>query len=140
MIFRMASIRSALTSRPAFEQLNLVDVSERPFALWSHLGSNRFPIKLAFLHYRWLGAVLALMVERLFDSGHPCRLGACAPCCRYGGEAPTDCEWRRAVWVIAKQVTMHIAGYRDDDEFARDGCRFAWDVFETLHLPMRRDH
>ena len=35
---------------------------------------------------------------------------------------------------------MHIAGYRDDDEFARDGCRFAWDVFETLHLPMRRDH
>ena len=46
MIFRMASIRSALTPRPAFEQLNLVDVSERPFALWSHLGSNRFPIKL----------------------------------------------------------------------------------------------
>ena len=134
------------------------------------------------------------MVERLFDSGHPCRLGASphvvdtaararrdarkgeatmsdaihlriAPPAKWSvkeqthpavvqaclvtsngerteiiWEAPTDCEWRRAVWVIAKQVTMHIAGYRDDDEFARDGCRFAWDVFETLHLPTRRDH
>jgi hypothetical protein len=45
---------------------------------------------------------------------------------------PTENEWRQAVLVIAKQVTMRIAGYLDENEFARDGCRFAWDVFETL--------
>jgi hypothetical protein len=53
---------------------------------------------------------------------------------------PTENEWRQAVLVIAKQVTMRIAGYLDEDEFARDGCRFAWDVFETLPLPTRRDY
>ena len=56
-------------------------------------------------------------------------------------EPPTDDEWRRAALAIAKQVSLHIAGYRDHKEFAGDGCRFAWDVFDTIHLSStRRDH
>jgi hypothetical protein len=55
-------------------------------------------------------------------------------------EAPTADEWRRATLVIVKQVALHIAGYRDHDEFTRDGCRFAWDVLDMPHLTTRRDH
>jgi hypothetical protein len=55
-------------------------------------------------------------------------------------EEPTVDEWRRAAIAIAKQVALHIAGYRDHDEFTRDGCLFAWNVFETPHLATRRDH
>ena len=55
-------------------------------------------------------------------------------------EAPTAGEWRRAALAIAKQVAIHVAGYHDSDEFTRDGCQFAWDVFDTLHLKTRRDH
>jgi hypothetical protein len=56
-------------------------------------------------------------------------------------EPPTVDEWRRAAVAIAKQVALHIAGYRDHDEFARDGSRFAWDVFDTIHFSSaRRDH
>ena len=55
-------------------------------------------------------------------------------------EEPTAGEWRRAALAIAKQVAIHVAGYHDSDEFTRDGCRFAWDVFDTLHLTTRRDH
>jgi hypothetical protein len=55
-------------------------------------------------------------------------------------EPPTADEWRRAALTIAKQVALHIAGYRDHDEFTRDGCLFAWNVFETPHLATRRDH
>jgi hypothetical protein len=53
-------------------------------------------------------------------------------------EPPTSDEWRRAALAIAKQVVVHIAGYRDHDEFMRDRCRFAWDVFETIHLSSAR--
>ncbi len=49
-------------------------------------------------------------------------------------EEPTSDEWRRAAVAIAKQVALHIAGYRDGEELARDGCRFAWDVFEMIHF------
>jgi len=55
-------------------------------------------------------------------------------------EAPTRDEWRRAALIIAKQVALHIAGYRDHEEFARDGCRFAWDVYEILQVTGRRGH
>ena len=56
-------------------------------------------------------------------------------------EPPTRDEWGRAALAIAKQVALHIAGYRDHDERARDGCRFAWDVFNTIHFSSaRRDH
>ena len=55
-------------------------------------------------------------------------------------EGPTADEWRRAGLAIAKQVALHIAGYRDRDEFTRDGGLFAWNVFETPHLATRRDH
>jgi hypothetical protein len=55
-------------------------------------------------------------------------------------EEPTADEWRRAAVAIAKQVALHIAGYRDYDEFTREGCQFAWNVFETSHLATRRDH
>ena len=55
-------------------------------------------------------------------------------------EAPTAGEWRQAALAIAKQVALHIAGYRDHDEFTREGCLFAWNVFETPHLATRRDH
>ena len=55
-------------------------------------------------------------------------------------EEPTADEWRRAALAIAKQVALHIAGYREHDEFTRDGCLFAWNVFETPHLATRRDH
>ena len=41
---------------------------------------------------------------------------------------PTKDEWRRATLVIAKQIALHIAGYRDHEEFARDGGTFAWDI------------
>jgi len=54
-------------------------------------------------------------------------------------EEPTADEWRRATFAIAKQFALHIAGYRDHDEFTREGCLFAWSVFET-HLATRRDH
>lgn len=40
-------------------------------------------------------------------------------------EPPNDAEWRRAVRVVAKQVTMHIAGYLNQDEFEQDGCLFS---------------
>ena len=55
-------------------------------------------------------------------------------------EEPTADEWRRAALAIAKQVALHIAGYRDHDEFTREGCLFAWNVFETPHLGTRRNH
>jgi len=43
--------------------------------------------------------------------------------------------------VITKQVALQIAGYRDHDEFASDGCRFAWDVFGKIYASdARRDH
>ena len=41
---------------------------------------------------------------------------------------------------LLEQVALHIAGYRDHDEFTRDGCLFAWNVFETPHLATHRDH
>jgi hypothetical protein len=49
-------------------------------------------------------------------------------------EEPTPEEWRSALRIIAKQVLMHIAGYVDDDEFAREGCQFALDCFEKRRL------
>jgi len=55
-------------------------------------------------------------------------------------EEPTADEWRRSAVAIAKQVAIHIAGYRDQDEFTREGCLFAWNVFETPHLGTRRNH
>ena len=55
-------------------------------------------------------------------------------------EEPTADEWRRSAVAIAKQVAIHIAGYRDQDEFTREGCLFAWNVFETPHLGTRRSH
>ena len=55
-------------------------------------------------------------------------------------EEPTVDEWRRAAIAIAKQVALHIAGYHDQDEFTREGCLFAWNVFDTPHLATRRDH
>jgi hypothetical protein len=56
-------------------------------------------------------------------------------------EPPTSDEWWRAALAIAKQVALHIAGYRDHEEFARDGCRFAWDAFEMIHFSSARsDH
>lgn len=55
-------------------------------------------------------------------------------------EAPTDDEWRRAVRVIAEHVAVRLAGYRDHDEFARDGCRFVKHVFETDCLRRHRPH
>jgi len=51
---------------------------------------------------------------------------------------PTADEWRRTAVAIAKQVALHIAGYRDHEEFARDGCRFAWDAFEMIHFSSAR--
>ena len=77
---------------------------------------------------------------------HPAVVHACLTAIRderileIAWEEPTADEWRRAALAIAKQVALHVAGYRDHDEFARDGCQFAWDVFETLHLPTRRVH
>jgi hypothetical protein len=55
-------------------------------------------------------------------------------------EEPTVDEWRRSTLAIAKQFALHIAGYRDHDEFTREGCLFAWNVFETPHVATRRDH
>lgn len=55
-------------------------------------------------------------------------------------EAPTEKEWRRAALAIAKRVALHVAGYRDNDEFARDGCQFAWNVFEAFHRKNGRGH
>jgi hypothetical protein len=49
-------------------------------------------------------------------------------------EEPTPDEWRSALRIIAKQALMHIAGYVDDDEFAREGCQFALDSFEKRRL------
>ena len=54
-------------------------------------------------------------------------------------ETPTEAEWRRVALVIAKQFTVRVAGYRDHDEFVRDDCQSAWDIFETLHQTVRRD-
>jgi hypothetical protein len=54
-------------------------------------------------------------------------------------ETLTEAEWRGAVLVIAKQFTLQVAGYGDHDEFVRDDCHSAWDIFETLHLTVRRD-
>jgi hypothetical protein len=77
---------------------------------------------------------------------HPAVVQACLTTFRDGQipeipwEEPTADEWRRAALAIAKQVALHIAGYRDDDEFTREGCLFAWNVFETPHLATRRDH
>lgn len=45
---------------------------------------------------------------------------------------PTEDEWRLAIRILAKQMVMHVSGYLDEDEFARDGCRFAWDAVETF--------
>jgi hypothetical protein len=55
-------------------------------------------------------------------------------------EAPTNDEWRRAALVIAKQVALHIAGYRDHDEFERDGGQFVWDVFEMFPVTTHGGH
>jgi hypothetical protein len=56
-------------------------------------------------------------------------------------EEPSPDEWRLALSIIAEQVLMHIAGYVDDDEFARDGCQFALDRFEKRRLaPTPRLH
>lgn len=56
-------------------------------------------------------------------------------------EEPTPDEWRLALRIIAKQVLTHIAGYVDDDQFARDGCQFALDRFEKRRLaPTPRLH
>jgi hypothetical protein len=76
---------------------------------------------------------------------HPAVVQACLgasgdqPAREIPWEPPTSDEWRRAALSIAKQVALHIAGYRDHDEFTRDGCLFAWNVFETPHLATRRD-
>jgi hypothetical protein len=53
-------------------------------------------------------------------------------------EPPSSDEWRRAALAIAKQVALHIAGYRDHEEFARDGRRFAWDAFEMIYFSSAR--
>jgi hypothetical protein len=53
-------------------------------------------------------------------------------------EPPTSDESRRAALAIAKQVALHIAGYRDHEEFAHDGCRFAWDAFEMIYFSSAR--
>ena len=42
--------------------------------------------------------------------------------------------------VIAKQVVVHIAGYRNHEDFTRDGCKFAWDLMKTSLLGVYRDH
>ncbi len=56
-------------------------------------------------------------------------------------EEPTPDEWRSALRIIAKKTLMHIAGYVDDDEFAREGCQFALDSFEKHRLaPTPRLH
>lgn len=53
---------------------------------------------------------------------------------------PSHDEWRRAMLVIAKQVVVHIAGYRNHEDFSRDGCKFAWDVFNASPLGTYRHH
>jgi hypothetical protein len=55
-------------------------------------------------------------------------------------EPPSYDEWRMAMLVIAKQAVVHIAGYRNHEDFTRDGCRFAWDVINTSPLGVYRDH
>jgi hypothetical protein len=40
--------------------------------------------------------------------------------------------------VIAKQVALQIAGYRDHDEFASDGCRFAPGMSSERFMPRTR--
>jgi len=55
-------------------------------------------------------------------------------------EAPTRAEWRRLALIITKQVALHVAGYCDKEEFARDGRQFAWNVFESLRPTTRRSH
>ena len=52
---------------------------------------------------------------------------------------PTKEEWRRATLVIAKQIAVHIAGYRDHEEFARDGGMFAWDILDTVQHYRQRE-
>ena len=55
-------------------------------------------------------------------------------------QLPSHDEWRRAMLVIGKQFALQLAGYRDQDEFASDGCRFAWDVLGKIHASdARRD-
>jgi hypothetical protein len=55
-------------------------------------------------------------------------------------EAPTRDEWRRAALIVAKQVALHIAGYRDHEEFERDGGEFVWDVFEMFPVTAHGGH
>ncbi len=77
---------------------------------------------------------------------HPAIVQACLTSCTDNEtadvlwEAPTENEWRRAALAIAKQVAFRVAGYRDEDEFARDGCQFAWDVFEAFQRTSCRGH
>lgn len=76
---------------------------------------------------------------------HPLVVEACLTTLSDGGasefpwEAPTEAEWRRVALVVAKQFTLRVAGYCDHDEFVRDDCQSAWDIFETVHLTVRRD-
>jgi hypothetical protein len=77
---------------------------------------------------------------------HPAVVQACLTTSRderipeIAWEEPTADEWRRGALAIAKQVALHIAGYRDHDEFTREGCLFAWNVFETPRPATRCDH
>lgn len=38
----------------------------------------------------------------------------------------SDEEWRRGVTIIAEELLLRMAGYVNEEEFAKDGCRFVW--------------
>jgi hypothetical protein len=43
--------------------------------------------------------------------------------------------------MIAEQLLLRMAGYTDKEEFAKDGCRFVWDRFQSLgEAATRRGH
>jgi hypothetical protein len=56
-------------------------------------------------------------------------------------DGPSAEEWRRGMAMIAEQLLLRMAGYTDREEFAKDGCRFVWDRFQSLgEAATRRGH
>lgn len=50
-------------------------------------------------------------------------------------------EWRRGMAMIAEQLLLRMSGYTDEEELAKDGCRFVWDRFQSLgEAATRRGH
>lgn len=47
-------------------------------------------------------------------------------------DAPSAEEWRRGMVMIAEQLLLRLAGYTNEEEFTKEGCRFVWDRFQSV--------